>query len=140
MDLQTAIFIACEAHKDQLDKAGKPYILHPLRLMFQFDDTRLRIIAVLHDVVEDSSISLEHLAHKGFEKDILEALDCLTKRKGEEYKHFIQRLSKNTLAKAVKIEDLKDNLNVVRLESLTHIDLERLQKYHAALKILTGDS
>jgi len=138
VNIQTAISIACDAHGDQLDKAGEAYILHPLRLMLQFDDERLRIIAVLHDVIEDSEITLEDLKSKGFGEEILRALDRLTKKSSESYEQFIGRVSKNDLAKKVKIADLKDNLNIVRLETISHNDIERIKKYHGALQFLSS--
>lgn len=138
MNIQTAILIACEAHKDQFDKVGEPYIFHPIRLMFQFDDERLRVIAVLHDVIEDSKTTLEDLKSRGFGEEILNALDCLTKKSSESYELFVNRVSKNKLAKQVKIADLKDNLNVIRLKSISNTDLERIKKYHKALQFLTS--
>jgi (p)ppGpp synthase/HD superfamily hydrolase len=137
MDLQAAIAISCEAHKNQLDKAGEPYILHPLRLMFQFEDTHLRIIAVLHDVVEDSNLTINDLQKKGFDKKVLDALECLTKKENESYEQFIDRVSKNVLATVVKIADLKDNMNISRLAQITEKDLLRLKKYHSALNKLS---
>lgn len=136
MNLQTAILVACEAHKDQIDKASDPYILHPLRIMFQFDDEQLKIIAVLHDVVEDSQITLDDLRSRGFSYDIVDALDCLTKRSSESYEQFINRVSTNKLAIKVKIADLKDNLKLERLPTLYESDLKRIKKYHKALKVL----
>lgn len=136
-ELEKAIAIACKAHDGQVDKAGQPYILHPLRLMVKFDDDEvLRIIAVLHDVVEDSDVSLDELKAEGFSEKIIEAIDCLTKKENESYEDFILRISKNELATKVKIEDLKDNLDLTRMESISDKDLTRVSKYHQALKYL----
>lgn len=135
-ELDKAIAIACKAHKGQVDKAGQPYILHPLRLMLNFDNEDQRIIAVLHDVVEDSDVSLNNLKAEGFSEEILEAINCLSKKPGENYQDFILRISKNDLASAVKIEDINDNLDVTRIDKLSSEDLVRIEKYHRALKFL----
>ncbi len=135
-ELDKAIAIACKAHEGQVDKAGQPYILHPLRLMLKFINQNERITAVLHDVVEDSDVSLKDLKAEGFSEDILEAINCLSKKTGENYDDFILRISKNDLASAVKIEDIKDNLDVTRIDNLSDEDLTRIKKYHRALKFL----
>ncbi len=133
---QEALDIAFNGHKDQYDKAGQPYILHPLRLMFAFNDVTLKVIALLHDVIEDTPITIDELRSKGFSEDILEAISALTKRNDESYEQFILRVSQNSLAKQVKIADLKDNMNLARLNKITQADLERLQKYHNSLIFL----
>ncbi len=135
-ELDKAIAIACKAHEGQVDKAGQPYILHPLRLMLLIINQNERITAVLHDVVEDSDVSLKDLKAEGFSEDILEAINCLSKKTGENYDDFILRISKNDLASAVKIEDIKDNLDVTRIDNLSDEDLTRIKKYHRALKFL----
>jgi len=135
-DLDKAIEIACHAHAGQVDKAGQPYILHPLRLVFKFQNEIEQIISVLHDVVEDSDVTLEDIEKNGFQSSIVSALDCLTKRKNEKYMDFIVRLSSNDLAKKIKTEDLKDNMDLTRISSLGEKDLERIDKYHKALKYL----
>jgi (p)ppGpp synthase/HD superfamily hydrolase len=137
-DLTLAIRIACDAHAGQTDKAGEPYILHPLRVMQRFRDNTARIVAVLHDVIEDSPYDIGFLASQGFHQDILDAVDALTRREDETYEGFITRLSANDTAVRVKIEDLKDNLDTTRLKSLGDRDLERVQKYHRALEFLDG--
>lgn len=135
-DLITAIKIACEAHGDQKDKAGEPYILHPLRLMLRLKDKDAMIVAVLHDVIEDSYFDFAFLESQGFDKSILKAVEAITKRGNEPYHDFIERLSFNDLAVKVKIEDLKDNLDLTRLTSIGDKDLERMKKYHKALTFL----
>lgn len=132
-DLTTAIKIACDAHANQTDKAGEPYILHPLRLMHCFNEKSIMITAVLHDVIEDSQVTLDFLISQGFDKSIIEAIKAITKKSDETYNEFIKRLSSNSMAVKVKIEDLKDNLNLIRLKSIGDKDLERLKKYHKAL-------
>ena len=136
--LDRAISIASNAHKDQVDKAGSPYILHPLRVMFQVASVEEQIVAVLHDTLEDSSVTLDDLRQEGFSTHILEALTCLTKIPGESYDQFISRVMPNSLARQVKIADIQDNMNLSRLPAIADKDLERLRKYHRALKTLIG--
>lgn len=134
--LDRAIQIAVSAHQGQLDKAGRPYVLHPLRMLFQMRTERERITAVLHDVVEDSDRTLEQLRQEGFAEEILAALDCLTQRESEEYTDYIERVRANPLATAVKIADLHDNLDASRLSELQDRDVARLRKYLRTLALL----
>jgi len=134
--LEKAIEIACGAHLGQVDKAGELYVLHPLRLMFMFQDDVERIVAVLHDVVEDSEISLDDLKFYGFSEIIIDAVNCLTKKVNESYDDFIVRISSNSLAKKIKIEDIKDNLDLTRMASINEQDLARVKKYHKSLNFL----
>ncbi|MET0357152.1 MAG: GTP pyrophosphokinase [Cellvibrio sp.] len=134
--LEKAIHLACNAHAGQLDKAGQPYILHPLRLMMKVSSEPAQIVAILHDVVEDTDINLQQLKSLGFAEDVIQAIDCLTKREGEEYDNFIERISKNKLATQVKIQDIQDNLDLTRLSSINDKDLERAKKYHQVLRYL----
>ena len=131
-DLQRAIVIAVSAHRDQHQRNGLPYVLHPLTLMLRMDSWPAKIAAVLHDVVEDSEWTLEQLEAEGFAPEILTALDCLTHRPEEPYEAYIDRLSHNALARQVKLADLRDNMDIQRLPSLHDRDLERLRRYHQA--------
>lgn len=131
--LEAAIALACEAHRGQFDRAGKPYILHPLRLMMAFDSAPERIVAVLHDVVEDSSVTLDRLRELGFDSSVIAAIDALTRRENESYDVFIDRVLANPLAAKIKVRDIRDNLDVSRLSQLTEEDLRRVAKYHKAL-------
>ncbi|MEI7024649.1 HD domain-containing protein [Paenibacillus sp. y28] len=135
--LTEAIMIAAKSHEGQLDKGGQPYILHPLRVMLQAGDTDTRIVAVLHDVVEDSDCSLEELRQAGFHEHIIAALDCLTRRPEEAYEAFLQRIRPNKLAAAVKRLDLEDNMNLDRIPNPTEQDYERLSKYKHAVRRLS---
>ena len=135
-NLDTAVQIASRAHAGQFDKAGQPYILHPLRVMLCFESENEMIVSVLHDVIEDSQVTINDLLHEGFSEAIIDAISCLTKKADEDYFDFIARVSKNKLAKSVKIEDLKDNLKLSRLREVTDGDLWRIAKYHKALKFL----
>lgn len=134
--LAKAIQIASKAHENQVDKANKPYILHPLRLMMKFENIDEQIVAVLHDVIEDSDTTLSDLRNAGFSEEVISAIDVLTKKPGLEYQNYLEIISKNTLARNVKIEDIKDNLNLTRLKNINDKDLERAQKYHKALQFL----
>jgi (p)ppGpp synthase/HD superfamily hydrolase len=137
-DLDKAIAIAIKVHAGQIDKAGQPYILHPLRVMFKFQSEDEMIVAVMHDVVEDGEVTFYDLNTEGFSKKIVEAIECLTKRENEDYESFIMRASKNSTAKKIKIEDIRDNLDLTRLHKITEKDLQRIEKYHRALEILTS--
>lgn len=137
-DLNTAIEIAVEAHKGQKQKNGLPYILHPLRLMMQMSTEQEMITAVLHDVVEDSELSFADLKNKGCPAEIITALDCLTHCSDEHYSDYILRIKKNELARRVKLADLRDNMDVLRLSQLTEKDLARLQRYHISWNVLNN--
>ena len=124
--------IAATAHEHQVDKAGEAYILHPLRLMARAKTDDERIVALLHDVVEDTDWTLESLAAEGFPPHIVDAIGCLTSRDGEHYDEFISRVLTSPLAARVKLLDIEDNMDMTRLSMLAEKDLARLQKYHAA--------
>lgn len=134
--LDEAIKLATQAHYGQVDKAGAVYILHPLRLMMRMNSDEERITAVLHDAVEDTSVTLNVLEALGFSNNVINAIDSLTRRDGEDYSSFIDRVNLSPLARKVKIEDIRDNLDVTRLPSLTSKDTDRIRKYHEALKKL----
>lgn len=137
--LERAIEIAVEAHKGQLDKGGNPYILHPLRVMMSVDLELEKIVAVLHDVVEDSNWTFEALLAEGFSNEVIEALKSVTKKSdNEDYDSFIQRAIRNPIGRKVKIADLRDNLDVTRIPELGEKDLQRINKYKKALKILSA--
>ncbi len=140
--LALAVKIAANAHAThQPDKGGAPYILHPLRMTMRMDSDEARMTAVLHDVVEDheqDGWTFERLAKAGIPDSVIEALRCVTRLSGDEnYVAFIERAATNPIAKAVKIADLEDNMNVLRLAELRDKDVERLHKYHASWKRLT---
>ena len=138
--LQRAIEIATEAHKGQFDKAGKDYIGHPLRVMEMGKTEEEKIAGVLHDLVEDTPWTFEALEAEGFSQEIIVALKCVTKlSENENYDDFIERVKKNPLATAVKINDLTDNMDIRRLPYLSDKDVKRLKKYLKAYKRLTGE-
>ena len=138
--LQRAIEIATEAHKGQFDKAGRDYIGHPLRVLEMGRNEEEKIVGVLHDVIEDTDWTLEKLAEEGFSQEVISALRCVTKlSENENYDDFIDRVKKNPLAVAVKINDLTDNMDIRRLPYLSDKDVKRLKKYLKAYKRLTGE-
>jgi len=130
--LDRAIAIAVKAHTGQVDKVGAPYILHPLRLMLRVSTTDEQIVAVLHDVVEDSPVTLDDLRNEGFSPAIIGALDCLTHRPEVSYTDYVEQLSENPLARRVKLADLADNMDISRLDVLDPKALARLERYHKA--------
>jgi len=138
--LKRAIEIATEAHQGQLDKAGRDYIGHPLRVMEMGKTEEEKIVGVLHDVIEDTDWTFEKLAEEGFSDEVIAALRCVTKiSENENYDDFIDRVKKNPLAAAVKINDLTDNMDIRRLPYLSDKDVKRLKKYLKAYKRLTGE-
>lgn len=138
--LERAIEIATEAHHGQLDKAGKDYIGHPLRVMAMGRTLDEKIVGVLHDVIEDSDWTFGMLQNEGFSPEVIEALRCVTKTsENENYDDFIDRIRKNPLATAVKLNDLTDNMDIRRLPYLSDKDVKRLKRYLKAYKRLTGE-
>ena len=136
--LDRAKAIATSAHEGQMDKAGKPYIEHPMRVMNMGKTIEEKIAGVLHDVVEDSDWTFEMLEKEGIPKDVMDALRCVTKlSEDEDYDHFIERVKTNPLAVKVKLNDLKDNMDITRLGEVTEKDLTRLNKYIRAYRQLT---
>ena len=135
--LDRAIELAKQHHEGQTDKAGKPYIEHPLRVMNQVESEEEKIVAVLHDIVEDTNISLNDLRNEGFSEEVVSAVECLTKQDGENYDSYIERISFNPLAVKIKLADLEDNRDLTRLPEVTDKDLKRIEKYDKALKKLT---
>lgn len=135
---EKAMDIALKAHQGQTDKAGAPYLLHVLRVMMSMDKMDEKIVALLHDVVEDSEATIEDLAKAGFPVKILKAVELLTKTEQKLYEDYIQEIKKNDLARVVKLADLKDNMNISRLKALSENDKLRIKKYRAAFKLLNA--
>lgn len=142
--LQDAIDLATAAHAGQKDKAGDDYISHPLRLMNAVEGEVAKIVAVLHDAIEDTFVTSQTLREAGYGEQIIAAIEGVTKRPDEAgsdagYENFVRRAAQNPLSKAVKIADLKDNLDMTRLPEITKKDEERKEKYERALKVLEGE-
>jgi (p)ppGpp synthase/HD superfamily hydrolase len=136
--LEDAIALAVEAHRGHRDKAGQPYILHPLRVMFRLDTETERIVAILHDVVEDSEYTLDDLRQMGYSDQIVEAVDHLSRREDETYDQLIKRSAANPLARRVKLADLEDNMDIRRYPALNDKILEYVARYHRAWRKLKG--
>jgi (p)ppGpp synthase/HD superfamily hydrolase len=127
--LETAVGIATKAHLGQVDKGGEPYILHCLRVMLSGDTIKEKICGVLHDSIEDTDVSLKNLEGFGFSKEIIDTVECLTKLPEEKYEDYLSRISTNPIAIKVKINDLRDNLDVKRLQKISDKDMSRINKY-----------
>jgi hypothetical protein len=139
--LERAIEIATRAHEGQRDKAGAPYIEHPMRLVERASTDEERMVAALHDVVEDGGVTLEDLVTAGFPRDVVRAVDHLTKRPEEahDYAAFIERVAKDRLASRVKLLDLEDNSDLSRLSPPTDADRARTAKYARAIERLRAE-
>jgi guanosine-3',5'-bis(diphosphate) 3'-pyrophosphohydrolase len=135
--LEQAIMAACDAHYGQTDRAGQPYILHPLRVMAKMTTETERIAAVLHDAAEDSDAWDVERVWVEFGRDVGAAVDALTKRDGEEYDAYLGRVEENPVARKVKLADLQDNSDMTRLARATDKDWERYRKYQLAISRLT---
>ena len=131
--LERAIAIAATAHAGQVDKGGAPYILHPLKVMLRMNTLEQRIVAVLHDVVEDCGVSLDDLRKEGFSEEVLSAIESVTKVPGESYEDFVDRAAQNPIGRVVKLADLEENSDLSRIDSPSWEDLERVEKYRRAI-------
>ncbi len=135
--LEKAIALALRAHSGQTDRYGQPYILHPLFIMQQMDTEAERIAAVLHDVVEDSDITLDDLRVEGFPAEAIEAVRLLTHDKSEtSYEAYIATLKPNAIARKIKLADLQHNMDIRRMDRVRPEDVERLQRYRQAWETL----
>ena len=130
-----AMIIAYEAHKNQVDKSGVPYIYHPIHVAEQMNTENECIIALLHDVVEDTNVTFKQLGEV-FSKEIIDILKLLTREENIEYDEYIKRIKNNSIACKVKIADLTHNLDKTRLDFITEVDVKRNEKYKKALQIL----
>ena len=131
-NLARAIALASQAHVEQREKSGAPYIMHPLRLMLRMETEAEMIVAILHDVVEDTPWTFDQLRNEGFSEEVIAALDCVTRRSTETYEQFVDRARDNAIARKVKLADLEDNMDLRRLPDLTPKSLDRMTKYHDA--------
>lgn len=134
--IEKSLQIALRAYAGKTDKAGREYILHPLRVMAKMTTDLERSAALLHDVIEDSDITAEELLAEGIPAEVVEAVQYLSKNDDEEYQAFVARVKKNKLAARVKIADIEDNIDVLRLTALDEKDLARIKKYHSAWRLL----
>jgi len=137
--IDQALAIALEAHRDQRDRNGAPYILHPLRVMGYVEGEADQVTAILHDVVEDSDIGLDDLRRAGFGEEIVHAVDCLTRRDTESYEESIERAAADPLARRVKLADLRDHLDLQRSHQVRAEDIDRFNRYLAAWQRLQAE-
>ena len=137
--IEDALSIAIEAHRGQWYPAPEPepFILHPLRVMLGVTSRTAQIVALLHDVMEDSPLTLHDLADQGFDRSVLAAVDCLSRRPGESYADYIERVATDKVAREVKLSDLADNLANNRALPATPDNLARIARYEDALRILS---
>lgn len=134
--LERAIVIAAEGHAGQVDKAGSPYVLHPLRVMLRLDTTDERIAGVLHDVVEDCGWTLDDLRAEGFSEAVVSAVDAVTRRESEDYDQFVARAAADPVGRKVKLADLEDNCDPRRISHPTEKDRARIEKYRQAIRTI----
>lgn len=134
--IEKAIEIAARAHAGQVDKAGAPYIFHPLRLMLAVTGEHERMAAALHDVVEDTPLTFDDLAREGFPAAVIDAVRALTKQPGESRLDAAHRAAANPVARRVKLADVGDNMDLSRIASPTGKDYARLREYEQVRAIL----
>ena len=136
MNLNKALSIAALAHEGQVDKSGVSHILHPLRVMMEMHIENEMIVAILHDVVEDTDMTLNDLKSEGFSDIIIDAVDAISRREDETVREYFDRVIDNRIARRVKIKDIEDNLRVTRLLSVTKKELNNISMYHKYWKKL----
>lgn len=134
--LEQAISLAAKQHEGQVDKANAPYILHPLRVMLNVPTIEHKIVAVLHDILEDTETTIEDLYQFGFQEHIIDAIVALTKKQGETRLETAQRARQNPIARVVKLADINDNMDLSRIQSPTVKDFERLKEYQQVRDLL----
>lgn len=132
-----AMEVLFENQKDQRDKAGLPYVFHPFHVAEQMEDEVTVTVALLHDLVEDTEVTFQELSEKGFPDEVIQALKVMTKEKTEDYFNYIQRVSRHSIARKVKIKDLEHNMDLSRLERVTEEDFQRAEKYQKSYQYLT---
>lgn len=132
-----ALKLCFEAHKDQVDKSGMPYVFHPFHLAEQMSDERSTIVALLHDVIEDTEYTFEDLRKMGFEDEVIEALVLMTHDDSVPYMTYVADIKQNPIAKAVKLADLEHNSDLSRLDIIDEKALKRKEKYATAIELLT---
>ena len=134
-----ALKLCFEAHKDQIDKSGMPYVFHPFHLAEQMADENTTIVALLHDVIEDTEYTLDDLRKFGFAEDVLSAISLMTHADDVPYIEYVVKIKTNPIAKAVKLADLKHNSDLTRLDVVDQKALDRKEKYKKAIDYLNQD-
>lgn len=135
--INIALSIAKKAHAGQVDKAGIDYIQHPLYVASQVKTEQEKAVALLHDVLEDSDITAADLLAYGLSNEVVTAVQTLTKKKGQSYQDYLEKVKSNDLARVVKLADLKHNSDLSRLKSVSDTDRERIKKYKNAIRYLS---
>lgn len=131
-----ALKMCFEAHKNQVDKSGMPYVFHPFHLAEQMQDEDTTIVALLHDVIEDTEYTIDDLRDRGFSDKVIDAISLMTHDLSVPYMEYVAQIKTNPIATAVKLADLKHNSDMTRLESITAKDEERAEKYRSAIELL----
>ena len=132
-----ALMLCFQAHKDQVDKSGMPYVFHPFHLAEQMEDEDTTIVALLHDVVEDTNYTISDLNNMGFPQQVMDAIAVMTHDASVPYLDYVAKLKENAIARTVKLADLRHNSDLTRLEHVDEKALERVEKYRKAIAILT---
>lgn len=135
--IDIALAIAKKAHAGQVDKAGVDYIQHPLYVASQVKTEQEKTVALLHDVLEDSDITAADLLAYGLSNEVVTAVQTLTKKKGQSYQDYLEKVKSNNLARVVKLADLKHNSDLSRLKTVSNTDYERVKKYKNAIRYLS---
>jgi len=131
-----ALKLCFEAHKDQVDKSGLPYVFHPFHLAEQMQDENTTVVALLHDVIEDTDYTLDDLRAMGFGGEVMEALSYMTHDPAVPYMEYVARIRENEIARTVKLADLRHNSDITRLDSIDQKALDRVAKYAQAIRLL----
>ena len=132
-----ALKLSFTAHKDQTDKSGMPYVFHPFHLAEQMPDEETTIVALLHDVVEDTPYTLDDLREMGFSEKVLAALTLMTHDKSIPYMDYVAKIKENKIAMTVKLADLKHNSDLSRLYNVDEKAMKRIEKYRQAIALLS---
>lgn len=135
--IERAAEICVEKHRGQVDRAGKAYMLHPMRVAMRCETDDERIVALLHDTIEDTDVTAEYLLEEGFPQYIVDAVVSVSRQEGEKYVDFVKRSALNPIGRKVKLRDLEDNMNPMRLDEVTPKAAKRLTKYIKAHRYIT---
>ena len=138
MKLIKAFLLCMVKHWKQKDKAGKRYVWHPIHVMMNVKGYNEKIVALLHDIVEDTEVTVPDLKNLKFSKEVIEAVDVITKKKDQEYFSYLKSIKDNSIAKKIKIEDLKHNSDLKRLRSITQKEIDRAIRYKKAIDYLSS--
>ena len=136
-ETKKAMKLCFEAHKNQTDKSGLPYVFHPFHVAEQMHDEKTTIVALLHDVIEDTSYTLQDLRAMGFNQEVLDAIALMTHDNNVPYMEYVAKIRENPIARTVKLADLRHNSDLTRMDEITETELKRVEKYKAAMRLLT---